>query len=341
MILAGGLGTRMHPLTLDCPKPLLPVGASTLLERQVAALAAAGVDRVVVSTGHLHEAFPPVLDRLSTQGLDISVSIEDEPLGTGGGLRLALGQLLDLDAVVVLNGDLLTGHDLPAQVAQHARGEATVTLHVREVPDARAFGTVRLDTNHRGSPAGTATDFVEKSPRPGPGLVNAGTYVVDPALVAHIPGGRAVSLEREVFPALARRGQVATYREDADFLDVGTPSALVEANRRAVAATPGADDALVLPGALVDAGARLTAGTVVHPGCRVDASATCEASVLLPGAVVGAGARAVRSVVGRRAVVGAGAEVIDSALGTGEQVAAGEHVVGARRPPLPVGGSDR
>lgn len=335
MILAGGLGTRMHPLTLDCPKSLLPVGARTLLEHQVEGLAAAGIDRVVVSTGHLHEAFPPVLERLAARGLHVTVSVEDGPLGTGGGLCLALGRLVDTSSVVVLNGDLLTGHDLPAEIAQHTSGDAAVTLHVREVPDARPFGTVRLAADDGHGSAGMATAFVEKSPHAGPGLVNAGTYVVDPGLLALLPTDRAVSLEREIFPELARRGKVATYREDADVLDVGTPAALVEANRRAVAQTAHPDGALVLAGARVDDGARLGSGTVVHAGCRVHGSARCESAVLLPGAVVGPGAVVTRTVVGRRAVVGAGAELVDSALGTDEQVAAGERVVGEQRPAPP------
>lgn len=325
----------MHPLTTDHPKAMLPVGASTLLEHQVGALASAGVRRTVVSTGYLHDAFAPALDRLTTQGLDVTVSVEHEPLGTGGGLRLALDHLIGVDAVVVLNGDLITGHDLGAQVAQHEASDATVTLHVREVPDARPFGTVRLSSEGDDGPAGmagVAEDFVEKSPTPGPGLVSAGTYVVSPALRELILVGRPVSLEREVFPALARRGGVGTYREDADFLDVGTPAALVEANRRAVLRIGGEVGALILPGAEVDDRARLAGGSVAHAGCRVERSAICESAVLLPGSVVGPGAHVVRSVVGRRAVVGAGADLVDSALGTDEQVAAGDRVVGELRP---------
>ncbi len=310
----------MHPLTADCPKPLLPVGPWTLVEHQVAALTAIGVDRVVLSTGYRHADFAGLIARLHARGVDLITVVEEEPLGTGGGLREALRALPDAEAVVVLNGDLLSGHDLGAQVRRlrAAPPEVVGVVHVREVADARPYGSVLIDDDRR------ITAFVEKSPTPPSHTVNAGTYVVRPDLVDDLPDTGPVSLEREVFPALATRGALLAHDARAYFLDVGTPAGLVTANRDLLLAPwPGAaptpqGPALVLAGATVDPSAELTGGTVVHPGALVGAGVTMDSAVVLTGARIDAHARVRRSVIGRGAHVGAGARVCDDALGTGE-----------------------
>lgn len=334
MILAGGLGRRMHPLTQDCPKPLLPVGPWTLVEHQVSALARAGVDRVVLSTGYRHADFEELVSRLRAKGVDLTTVVEDTPLGTGGGLREALRALPQCEAVVVLNGDLLTGHDLAAQVDRllAAPPSLTAAVHVREVPDARRYGSILADGG------GRITAFVEKSATPPSLTVNAGTYVVRPGLLDAIPDAGVVSLERDVFPALAGQGALLAHREDAFFLDVGSPAALVEATRNLLldpwpgAAPTPRGGSLVLPGADVAADARLSAGTVVHPGARVGPGARLESAVVLAGARVDDDAEVVRSVVGRDAHVGTAARLVDTALGSGQQVAPGEHLSDAVRP---------
>lgn len=319
MVLAGGLGTRMHPLTADCPKPLLPVGPWTLVEHQVAALARAGVDRVVLSTGYRHEDFEDLVTALRAKGVDLTTVVEDSPLGTGGGLREALRALPGAESVVVLNGDLLTGHDLAAQVEllRSAPPDVLGAIHVREVPDARPYGSIVTD-------GPWITAFVEKSPEPPSRTVNAGTYVVRPRLLEEMSEHGAVSLEREVFPGLAERGRLLAHRETAYFLDVGSPAALVTATRDLLldpwpgsAPTP-RGPALVMPGAEVDPSASLGGGTVVHPGASVGAAARLESSIVLPGARVGDRATVTRSVLGRRSSVGEGVTVVDEALGTGE-----------------------
>nr|WP_281366146.1 NDP-sugar synthase [Janibacter cremeus] len=334
VILAGGLGRRMHPLTQDCPKPLLPVGPWSLVEHQIAALARAGVGRVVLSTGYRHADFEKLVTTLRAKGVDLITVVEDTPLGTGGGLRESLRALPGAEAVIVLNGDLLTGHGLAAQVdlLRAAPPAVAAAVHVREVPDARPYGSVLADGD------GRITAFVEKSPTPPSSTVNAGTYVVRPALLDAIPDTGAASLERDVFPPLAERGALLAHREDAYFLDVGSPAALVRATRDLLLAPwPGAaptprGESLVLPGAVVAPGARLSAGTVVHADARIGAGARLESAVVLPGARVDDHAEVVRSVLGRGARVGAGAQVVDSALGSGQQVAPGEHLTDAVRP---------
>lgn len=310
----------MLPLTADSPKPLLPVGPWTLVEHQITALRALGVDRVVLSTGYRHEDFDVLVQRLRATGMELVTVVEETPLGTGGGLREALKALPDAAAVVVLNGDLLSGHDLAAQVAmlRAASGETTGIVHVREVEDARAYGSVVADDD------GRITAFVEKSASPPSLTVNAGTYVVRPELVDDIARDGEVSLEKEVFPALVERGALRAYRESAYFLDVGSPAALVTANRDLLLAPwPGAAPAprgpsLVLPGAAVDPSAVLTGGTVVHPGAVIGAGARLESALVLAGAHLDAHCQVLRSVIGRRAHVGADVVVTDDALGTEE-----------------------
>lgn len=320
MILAGGVGSRMRPLTDDCPKPLLPVGPWTLVEHQLSALERAGVRRVVLSTGYRHEDFEPLVERCRAKGVDLTCVVEATPLGTGGGLREALRPLRDADVVVVVNGDLLTGHDLGAQVSALTAADAGVLacVHVREVDDARAYGSVVVGDR------GQVVAFVEKSPTPPSSTVNAGTYVVRPGLLDEIPPAGAVSLEREVFPALVADATLVAHREDAYFLDVGTPAALVAANRDLLRAPwPGAaptprGEALVIDGARVSPSARLGGGSVVHPGAAVADGALLDGALILPGGRVGAGARVTRSVVGRDAVVPDGRRLTDGVLGSGE-----------------------
>lgn len=152
----------MLPLTADCPKPLLPVGPWTLVEHQVAALATAGVERIVLSTGYRHADFHDLVVRLRATGVELITTVEESPLGTGGGLRVALRALPDAEEVIVLNGDLLSGHDLRAQVDRLTAAPAHVmgVVHVREVADARPYGSVLADD------LGRITAFVEKSQSP-------------------------------------------------------------------------------------------------------------------------------------------------------------------------------
>ena len=310
----------MAPLTADCPKPLLPVGPWSLVEHQVAALTTVGVDRVVLATGYRHADFADLVDRVRDRGTDLATVAEDVPLGTGGGLREAMRLLPGADAVVVLNGDLLSGHDLAAQVDRLRGAPSGVAgvVHVREVEDARPYGSVPTDTE------GRITAFVEKSAAPPSRTVNAGTYVVRPDLLTDIPGTGTVSLERDVFPGLADQRGLLAHREDAYFLDVGSPAALVTANRDLLldpwpgAAPTPQGPALVLPGAFVDRDAAMTGGSVVHPGAHVSAGSRLDSAVALPGAHIGAGAVVVRSVVGRDARVRPTARLIDDVLGTGE-----------------------
>ena len=291
ILLVGGRGTRLRPLTLSAPKPLLPTAGVPFLCHQFAGPPPAGVTHVVLATSYRAEMFRECFGDGAAFGLSVEYVHEDTPLGTGGGIRHAAARLRGGpdDPVVVLNGDILSGHDIGAQLDLHRKVDAAVTLHLVEVPDPARFGCVPTD------PAGRVTAFLEKTPNPVTNRVNAGCYVFTRRVIDGIPDGRRVSVERETFPGLIDAGQtVMGYAESAYWLDVGHPAAFVRGScdlvlgRLASAALPGPCGAsLVLPGASVADGAVVSAGTVVGPGCDIGAGAIVEGSVLFDEVRVG------------------------------------------------------
>jgi mannose-1-phosphate guanylyltransferase len=329
VIVAGGFGTRMLPLTAQRPKHLLEVGGVPFLEHQIAKLAAAGVEHVVLATSYRAELFRPVLGDGDRFGVRLTYVTEDEPLGTAGAIRNVAGALADdpQGAVVILNGDVLSGHDLVAQLADFERPRdgvpVDVSLHLVEVPDARAFGCVPTDER------GRVLAFVEKSDDPVSSQVNAGCYVFRRGVIDLIPPGRVVSVERETFPGLVASGAVVVgYVETAYWRDVGSPQALVAASHDVVtgvaptpAVAPGPGGVRVEEGATV--AGTVAEGSLVVAGAVVEAGAEVHGSVVMAGAVVGRGALVRRSVVGRGALVGAGAELVDVTVGDGGRVAEG------------------
>lgn len=332
VVLAGGYGTRLLPFTRRTPKHLLPIGDEPVIAHQLHRLAAAGVESVVLATSYHADAFRPALGDGDAYGVRLRYSREEHPLGTGGALRHACG-LLDLasdDDVLVLNGDLITEHDLGAQVAAHrAHRECAVragdappvlaTIHGRAVPHASAYGLLHLDE------AGRVTAFEEKPPGAPAGVVNAGTYVVSPALVDLVPVDAVVSLEREVFPEASERGGVFVHRDDAPFHDIGTPAALLAANL-AWARERDLDAVDLRAGAVAgtpDAGA--ISGSLLLGGSRVAADAIVNGCIIGPGAVVGAGAVLDDCVIGDDAVVTPGVRARRVTLDVGERLGQEPH----------------
>jgi NDP-sugar pyrophosphorylase family protein len=355
VVLVGGEGTRLRPLTSTAPKPLLPIAGVPMIERQLAWLESNGVDDVVLSLGYLPDAFVARFPggRFGSLGLDYAV--EPEPLGTAGAIRFAaeLGGIHD--RFVVCNGDVLTTLDLAALVAFHDERRAAATIHLTEVDDPSALGAVPTYDD------GEVEAFVEKPP-PGEAptnWINAGTYVLDPTVLAQIPSGVAVSVERETFPRLLQtRGRVYACPTDDYWLDVGTPQTYVQAHldvlhgslgrppapgaREVLSGvwTQGSVDALehavvtapvlVGDGVAIGVGAQLV-GATVGPGCRVGREAVVENSVLLPGAQLADGACARESIVGWDAHLEAGASVVDyTIVGASARVAAGASLTGGR-----------
>ncbi len=309
---------------------MLPAAGVPFLTHQLARLRDAGVDHAVLSTSYKAEVFEAHFGDGSALGLDLEYVSEEEPLGTGGGIRHVLDRLRGgaEDPVLVGNGDVLSGHEIRAQLAVHRDTGAAVTLHLVEVADPRWFGCVPVDA------AGRVTAFLEKMPEPVTNRINAGCYVFTRRVLESIPPGRPVSVERETFPALLAAGAVVTgYVETAYWLDLGTPAAFVAGccdlvlGRAPSPALPGPPgEALVLAGAVVAADAVLTGGTTVGAGAEVGAGAVLDGAVVFDGATVGAGARVRRSVVGRDASVGAGTVLDGVVLGDGARVGAGNEL---------------
>lgn len=313
ILLVGGLGTRLRPLTDRLPKPMLPVAGAPLVAHQLQKAREAGIDRLVLACGYRSEVFAHWVSEHSPRGLELLLEVEQVPLGTGGAIRNAACLLEGApgDQVVVMNGDVLSGHDLEAQLELHRWSGADVTLHLVEVADARAFGCVPTDS------AGRVEAFLEKSEDPPSRQINAGCYVFRREVLEQMPVGEAFSVERVTFPALLEAGRpLAGYLDSSYWRDLGTPASYVEGSRDLVlgrmrsSAMPGQPGAaLVMPGAEVVAGASVTGGTSVMPGARVEAGASVEGSILLEGCFVGRGATVIDSIVGWGAVVAPGDRV--------------------------------
>ena len=334
VIVAGGLGSRLLPLTERRPKHVLPVGGVPFLAHQLTKLAAAGVDTVVLATSYHAEAFEPVFGDGAAYGVRLRYVREPEPRGTGGAIRHVAPVLRSGpdEPVLVLNGDQLSGHDLGAQLERFHASAADVVLHLVRVADPRAYGCVPTGED------GAVLAFTEKSPEPVTDQVNAGCYVFRRRVIETIPDDRVVSVERETFPGLIASGhRVVGHVDDAYWLDVGTPALLVQASADLVrgvvgspAMPPTDGTALVQQGAVM--AGRASGGTVVGPHAVVGEGAHVRGSVLMGGAVVGPGAELDRCVLGPGSVVGADARLTDVAVGDDARVAAGWQGTGDRVP---------
>jgi mannose-1-phosphate guanylyltransferase len=316
VVLVGGKGTRLRPLTLSAPKPMLPTAGVPFLAHLLSRIQAAGVRRVVLGTSYLAETFSEYFGNGSAMGLDIEYVVEDEPLGTGGGIRNVFKYLSAPD-ILVFNGDVLCGTDLNAVVDTHRRTAADATLHLVRVRDPRAFGCVPTDAD------GRVLAFLEKTEDPPTDQINAGCYVFRREVIESIPEGRPVSVERETFPGMLESGaRVSGHVDTAYWRDLGTPLDLVHGSADLVrgvapsAALPGpTGESLVLEGAQVDKTARVSGGTTVGRGVRIGKGARVEGSMLFDGAVIEDEARLVDAVVGKGARVEEGAVVHDSVIG--------------------------
>ncbi len=323
VILVGGKGTRLRPLTSNRPKPNVPIVDRPFLAYALQWVARHGMTDVVLCCGFRSDAMVEAFGDGSRYGVSITWVFEPEPRGTAGGVKMA-GEHLD-DRFLLLNGDVLTDMDLTAQVAAHERSGARGTLALVPVEDPSAYGLVRLHDDHR------VAGFLEK-PKPeeiDTNLISAGAYVLERDVLDMIPPGREVSIEREVWPRLVGDGLYGFVHRDAYWMDIGTPErylqavadvlrgavetdvqARLRAERSAAAlvdpAATVAADALVEDGAQVAAGAVIGSGSVVGAGAIVGADAVLERAVLLPNAVVESGVRLRDCVVGERARVASG-----------------------------------
>jgi mannose-1-phosphate guanylyltransferase len=322
IVLVGGEGTRLRPLTNSTPKPALTLVDRPFLAYMIEWLAGHGVTEVVLACGFLPDVLQAALaDEEERAGATIRYVAEPEPLGTAGAIRFAadaLGDDLD-ERFLALNGDVLTDLDLSALLGAHEAWSAAATIGLHPVEDSSAFGLVES------AEGGAVLEFLEKTGERKPGEVNAGMYVLQRSVLDLIAPGENVSIERDVFPRLVGEGLHGLLL-DGYWVDIGTPQRYLQASwdileaRVATRVEPTAAGVLLDSGADVDPGARVGPKAVIGPGCRVEAGAEVRESVLLGGSTVGENARVVGSILSPGAVVPAGAVVEGQVAAEGERL---------------------
>jgi NDP-sugar pyrophosphorylase family protein len=336
ILLAGGQGTRLRPLTLNTPKPVVPIFDRAFLTYQIDLLKQVPeIDEVVLSLNYQPEAIAAVFGDGSALGIRMRYVVEPEPLGTGGGIKFA-ARGID-GPIVVFNGDVLTEIDLKAVIALHHQRHARATIVLTPVENPSAFGLVETDERQN------IRRFIEK-PKPGEittNRINAGIYVLDTSTFDRIPDGVSWSIERKYFPSLIERGETfLAFDYQGYWIDIGTPEKYLQVHHDILAgrfrAAPFVEqpapracvssNARISPDAtiespcfvdddvIVEAGARIAPLSVVGRGVRIGAKAVVDGSILWPGCDVGPGALVQRAIAGRDTRIGANATVATGAV---------------------------
>ena len=338
LVLAGGEGTRLRPLTYTTPKPVMPLAGRPFLSFMLDWAGRHGVTEVILSCGFLSDSVRRVLGDIYN-GMRLRYVVEEEPLGTAGPVRLTYDEGLLDERLFVLNGDVLTDMDLSAELDQHERTGARATLALRPVEDTSSYGVVPIDDENR------VEAFLEKSEGPAPtNLINAGAYVLEREVVDSIPTGRPVSFEREVFPSMVAEGLYGWVSEGY-WIDIGTPERYLEATYdllagRVASDLPARDEtASLILEPCITSGARIGPLSVLGRHCSVGDHSVVERSVLHDDVLVGHGCEVVESVlaegvrvadgarIGPDAIVGAGASVgAEAVVGPGARIEPGAQV---------------
>jgi mannose-1-phosphate guanylyltransferase len=329
VVLVGGFGTRLRPLTLTTPKQMLPVANRPMIERVVEHLAEHGVDVAVLSLGYRPDLFQAAYPDGRCAGVRLHYAIEPSPLDTAGAIRFAARDAGIDERFLVVNGDVLTDLDIGALVDAHdaAGAEGTVALH--RVADPSAYGVVPTD------PDGRVRAFIEKPPRDEAPTdrINAGTYVLEASVLERIAPDGPVNVERVTFPAMVDEGTLFAFDGDTYWIDAGTPATYLAANLDVITGARGLPERGVHPAASVLGKAP---GSVIGPGAVVRAGAEVQDSVVLAAAEIGADAVLRDAIIGAGACVGAGAVVDDgTVLGDGVEVPAGARLTATRIPEEP------
>jgi len=321
VVLVGGQGSRLRPITYDVPKALVPLRNQPFMGYMIDFLRCGGLEGTVLSLGYLPDPIQEYFDQHDLNGFSIDYAVEDRALGTAGGIKNT-EEYLDGGPIVVVNGDVLTGLKLKEVIAKHEETDALATITLTSVEDPTAYGLVEVDHDmlvHR---------FLEKpaADEVTTNLVNAGIYVLEPEVVGMIPAGREVSIEREIFPYLQAEGRLRAYVSSSYWRDIGTPRSYLAASHDVLSGAVGAredfDYLQVDPSTVVGKGVKIlppvsvAAGCVLENratvggrsslgrGCRVGEGAVVEGSILFDGVEVEPGAVVRGSIIGPNARVG-------------------------------------
>ena len=313
ILLVGGLGTRLAPLTSKTPKPMLPIANLPVTEHQLLVAKAAGITKVVLATAYLAETFTPYFGDGSKWGMELIYALESEPLGTGGAIRnaaeLVLSEISENEPIVVFNGDVLSRHDLRSQIKLHQDTNAAATLHLVSVEDARPYGCVPFDKS------GQVTDFLEKMDSPITNTINAGCYVFNPQVIREIELGKVVSVEREIFPQLLKAGSVVQAFVDVSYwLDMGTPRALLKGSQDYV----GDRACIVGSGSNIAKSAIISGASAIGNDVTIGENVEIVASIIRDGAKIGAGSKLQNVFVEANSVVAENTHAIAAYLANGE-----------------------
>jgi len=317
ILLVGGMGTRLMPLTSKTPKPMLQVAGVPFTEHQIRKAAQAGISEIVLATSYKAELFEPYFGDGRKFGIKIKYAVEESALGTGGGIRNAAALLDDCDQVVIFNGDVLSGHDLAAQIQSHINNRADVTLYLTKVEDARAYGCVELLADNQ------VKSFLEKMENPVSNMINAGCYIFNRKVIDQIPANQVVSVERDTFPSFLSSGvKVYGYLDNSYWLDIGNPQALVKASAdlitgmiTSVATPKHSGDHLIAVGAQVSSSSIVNLGTVIESEVVVEGNCEISGSIIGKGAKIGANCKVINSIIAPDTQIEAGMIVISNYLG--------------------------
>ena len=339
VVLVGGEGRRLRPLTDTRPKPMMELVDRPFVAHQLDHLARYGVDDIIFSCGYRPDVLREHFGDGSDRGIRLRYVVDPEPLGTAGAVRNA-SELIEADRVLVFNGDILTDLDLAGLLDQHVSRGAEGTVALTPVEDPSAYGLVRLRDDR------SVEEFLEKpSPhqlRPGePYLINAGTYVLERRSLDRIPPGVKVSIERDTFPLIADDRLLYGYPSEAYWRDIGTPASYLDAHLDVLGGevrteAPGGPIHLG-PGASVDPGATLVGPVSLGADVRVESGARVARAVVGAGCRVGREASVEGSILGRDVVVEDDAHLSDLVVaGDGARVPAGRAISGPAS--IPTGG---
>jgi mannose-1-phosphate guanylyltransferase len=265
---------------------MLPIANLPVTEHQLLAAKAAGITKVVLATAYLAETFTPYFGDGSKWGIELKYALESKPLGTGGAIRnaaeLILSEISENEPIVVFNGDVLSRHDLAAQIDLHQSSSAAATLHLVSVEDARPYGCVPFDES------GRVTDFLEKMENPITNTINAGCYVFSPQVIREIELGKVVSVEREVFPELLKRGRVVqAFVDNSYWLDMGTPKALLKGSQDYV----GAREFIVGENSKISSSAKISSASAIGNNVTIGANVEISASIIRDGVTIAEGCK--------------------------------------------------
>ena len=322
ILLVGGQGTRLRPLTISTPKPLLPVAGFSCTEHQIARAKEAGVTRIVLGTSYKANIFEEVFGNGEKVGVELVYAVEEIPLGTGGAIRNAANYLNSgpNDPVIIFNGDVLTGLDISGLVKKWRESDADVALYLTRVSDPRAYGLVPTDSS------GQVLEFLEKPTKPEEIVtdqINAGCYVFKRSIIDRIASDRPVSVERETFPELlASQFKVIGVVDDGYWLDLGTPLAFAKGSAdlvMGIAPSPLVkeknSESIIENSAIVDATSQITAGSYIGKNVRVGKNCLIKGSVIFDQVVIEDGVTIENSIVSTDSVIKDNNKLSDAVIG--------------------------